>query len=147
MIEQQGRETGESMRRHGGVARLGDLERAVMEVVWSATRDGAHAGGLTVHDVEAALPDYAYTTLLTVLGRLEKKGFLRRERDTRTHLYIPLGSRESYAAELMAEALQGADDQEAAVVHFLSITSPDQAARIRAALDRSDVRQLRSRPS
>src|SRR5215472_10843372 len=61
------------------VNRLGDLERAIMDVLWES-RDP-----LTVRQVSGGLTerDLAHTTVMTVLDRLAKKGFARRERDGR----------------------------------------------------------------
>ena len=57
------------------VTRLGDLERATMQAVWLMS------GPVTARQVAEALADraLAYTTVLTVLTRLEKKGLLARD--------------------------------------------------------------------
>ncbi|HEY2688651.1 MAG TPA: BlaI/MecI/CopY family transcriptional regulator, partial [Streptosporangiaceae bacterium] len=57
--------------------RLGELERAIMDILWES-RDP-----LTVRQVSGKLTerDLAHTTVMTVLDRLAKKGFARRERD------------------------------------------------------------------
>jgi hypothetical protein len=44
-----------------GVARLGELERRVMEILWAS--DDRE---VSVRDVAGELPDYAYTTVATV---------------------------------------------------------------------------------
>ena len=64
---------------------LGELERAVMEVLWRT--DAAHS----VRDVHAALADrdLAYTTVMTVLDRLAKKGVCTRQLDGRACAYRP----------------------------------------------------------
>ena len=61
------------------VNRLGDLERAIMDVLWDTDTS------LTVREVSARLTErnLAHTTVMTVLDRLAKKGFARRERDGR----------------------------------------------------------------
>jgi predicted transcriptional regulator len=47
--------------------------------------------GLTVADVQASLAvsghEAAYTTVMTVLGRLHEKGLVRRERDGKRYVY------------------------------------------------------------
>ena len=60
-------------------------------------------------------PSHAYTTVLTVLDRLTKKGMVERIRDGKAHHYRPTGSRDSYVAELMHEALDATLDREAAL--------------------------------
>ncbi len=62
-------------------AALGRLEREVMEVVWRHER-------VSVKDVQAAIPrPMAYTTVMTTLDRLFKKGMLHRERESRAFRY------------------------------------------------------------
>jgi BlaI family transcriptional regulator, penicillinase repressor len=114
------------------VARLGDLERQVMEILWAGL-----GSELTGRDVAARLPGHAYTTVLTVLGRLERKGLVRRERSDTTHRYSAIESREAYVAELMHEALGGTSDRDAALVRFAQTVSGKEARVLLGALERS----------
>jgi predicted transcriptional regulator len=113
------------------VARLGELERAVMEVLWSA------AAPRTARQVADALPDreLAKTTVLTVLSRLEAKGRVQRCRDEWAHTYAATATREDYIAELMHEALGDAPDRAAALVRFAGQVSAEEAAALQGALD------------
>lgn len=113
------------------MTRLGDLERAAMEVAW------ATPGAVTARQVADALQDreLAYTTWLTVLGRLEGKGLLRRSRTGRAHTYRAVGSREDHIAVLMQQALGQADDREAALQHFARTVTLAEAAALRRALE------------
>lgn len=133
--------------RLGTPSRLGNLERTVMEILWQAgpppAAHGEPATGLapapamlTVREVAGALPGCAYTTVLTVLGRLERKGFVRRDRTDRTHRYGAVATSDAYTAELMAAALDGAMDRQAALSRFVAITAPEDAANMRALLNR-----------
>ena len=115
-------------------ASLGDLEQAIMDVLWSADADL----GLTVREVLDGLTgrDLAYTTVMTVLSRLEAKGVTTRERDGRAWRYRPASSRESLTAEAMRSPLHdlsGAERQ-AAILHFLAEASPDDLAAVREAM-------------
>lgn len=76
----------------------------------------------------------AYTTVMTVMDKLHKKGWLRRELVGRAYVYEPVASRESYTAKLMRESLAASHNQAAAFVHFLSDLSPKEAEALRAAL-------------
>ncbi|MBA2240066.1 MAG: BlaI/MecI/CopY family transcriptional regulator [Solirubrobacterales bacterium] len=84
---------------------LHELESLVMEEVWSQ-------GQATVREVLSALNDgekvRAYTTVMTIMTRLEAKGLLTRERRGKTDIYKPVMSREQYLsarAESEVEAL------------------------------------------
>ena len=120
--------------------RLGDLERSVMEQLWAAPDDTA----LTVREVHEALAadrSLAYTTVMTVLDRLSKKGLVTRERDGRAWRYTPAGTRESLTAETMRASLDDVTDRRAALLHFLDGATPEELDDLRAAL--SEVEQRR----
>ena len=111
---------------------LGELERKVMELLWDAV------GPQSVRDVHHALShdrELAYTTVMTVLDRLAKKGVVRRERDGRAYRYLPVQDREEMVAELMHTALESGQDRTAALVAFVGRVSDTEAAAMRAALD------------
>ncbi|MDG4767953.1 BlaI/MecI/CopY family transcriptional regulator [Solwaraspora sp. WMMD406] len=113
--------------------RLGDLERAVMDVLWD--RDPT-AGPVTVRDVAEALRerDLAYTTVMTVLDRLAGKGMVSRERSGRAWHYQPVASREAYIAQLMLDALDLAGSRDAALVRFAKSVTGTEAEVLRTAL-------------
>jgi predicted transcriptional regulator len=91
------------------------------------------------------LPSHAYTTVLTILDRLERKGLVRRSRDGRAHRYAAVASREEYTAELMHEALVGTSDRDAALVRFAETVSSEEAAVLREALAEVDKKQPKDR--
>jgi predicted transcriptional regulator len=109
---------------------LGELERAVMARLWAAP------GPLTVREVHEQLErELAYTTVMTVLGRLAKKGVVRQERDGKAYRYAAAATREQMAAELMLDALGDVgEDRTAARVAFVDRVDPEEAAALRAAL-------------
>ncbi|MFD4421536.1 BlaI/MecI/CopY family transcriptional regulator [Agromyces sp. NPDC058484] len=118
------------------MASLGDLERSVMELLWST--EGAH----TANELRDALPvgdesgrGVATTTVLTVLSRLERKGFVARAREKRPHRYRALLSREEHTAELMREVLDQSSDRDAALARFVGTVSTGEAATLRRVLD------------
>ncbi|TQM67277.1 putative transcriptional regulator [Actinomadura hallensis] len=114
---------------------LGELERTVMEVLWA--REDAGDQAATARDVSRALAgdrDLAHTTVMTVLDRLAKKGFLERERDGRAWRYRPVASREDYVTELMLGALNETGDRDAALAHFVRSVSEDEIDVIRQTL-------------
>ena len=116
------------------MTRLGDLERAVMDVLWD--RSTSAADGVTVREVAEALRDreLAYTTVMTVLDRLAGKGMVERERDGRAWRYRPAATREAHIARLMLDALDLAGSRDAALVRFARSVTGTEAEVLRAAL-------------
>ena len=97
---------------------LHELETEIMEEMWGRAE-------ATVRDVQAALNGRgekirAYTTLLTVMTRLDTKGLLVRRRAGRLDVYAPAIARDAYLqarAEAEVEALV-ADFGDLALAHF-----------------------------
>lgn len=110
--------------------RLGDLERKVMDVLW-ASEDGP----LTVREVADQLPERAYTTVLTILDRLRRKGMVHRTTTGRAHRFAASGTRESYMAELMIDVMGDSGDRGAVLVRFAESVSSEEARVLRRALD------------
>jgi predicted transcriptional regulator len=113
------------------VNRLGDLERAIMDILWESPDP------LTVRQVSGNLTerDLAHTTVMTVLDRLAKKGFARRERDGRAWRYRAAETREAYVTELMLSALEQTGDRHAALARFARSVSDAEATALRRALE------------
>jgi predicted transcriptional regulator len=78
---------------------FGPLEIRVLEALWF------RRGESSVRDLLDGFPGIAYTTLMTTLDRLYKKGFLTRRRFGRGFRYAPMTSREDLEASLAAETL------------------------------------------
>ena len=113
---------------------LGELEAAIMDRLWEWGRP------VLVRDVVDALHEDrapAYTTVMTVMENLHRKGWLRRERDGRAWRYEPAASRSSYTAALMSDALATSPDHRTALAHFALQMSPHDAALLREALDQA----------
>jgi predicted transcriptional regulator len=110
---------------------FGDLEATVMDRLWTAKRP------LLVRDVVDLLSPQralAYTTVMTVLDNLHRKGWVRRSRDGRAWRYEPVLSRQSYTALLMREALAISDDRAGVLARFVEEIDPEDAAALAAAL-------------
>jgi len=110
---------------------FGELEAAIMQLLWAR---GAPA---TVREIlEELRPgrELAYTTVLTVMDNLYKKGWLTRVQEGRAHRYTPVANREEYVAGLMRDALNGSGDRAQALLHFVGRMTLDEAAALRSAL-------------
>lgn len=115
---------------------LGSLESTVMELLWS------HRGEmLPVREVQSRLKTakpLAYTTVMTVLDNLYRKGFVEREKNGRAYQYRASSSRERHMAELMQTALDGTADRASALLHFVEGISSEEIAELRRVLEAFD---------
>lgn len=118
------------------MANLGELERAVMDALWSGD---APITANELRDKLAATRDGgktpALTTVLTVLSRLEQKGFVDRDRDARPHLYFASLTRANHVADLMREVLETSTDRTEALAYFVGSVDESEAAMLRRLLD------------
>jgi predicted transcriptional regulator len=107
------------------VREFGELESAIMDVMWAADRP------CVVREVRERMHygrPVAYTTVMTVMGILSRKGVLRRERNGRAWQYWPAESREDHDARLMAEVLHSGGDPVVTMRHFLELFGDDGLA-------------------
>lgn len=126
-------------------ARLGDLERTIMDRLWALDGSDSDAA-LTVRDIHESISkerDIAYTTVMTVLDRLTKKGLVTRERDGRAWRYQPVSTSEEITAQLLREGLDHIEssDRRAAMMHFLDAASAEEIDDLKAALAALEERQ------
>ena len=102
-----------------------------MDVLWEAP-DPCTVRQVSEHLCERGL---AHTTVMTVLDRLAKKGFARRERGGRAWRYRAAESREAYVTELMLSALDQTGDRQAALTRFARSVTGAEARMLRRALE------------
>jgi predicted transcriptional regulator len=112
-----------------------------MDRLWE--RDGA----TTVRAVfEDLLRDreIAYTTVMSTMDNLHRKGWLSRERDGKAYRYWPGMTREQYGAALMRDALGAGGRSDRVLAHFLEEISDDDSAALRKVLRRVGSQRVRS---
>ena len=81
---------------------LGKLELMIMQVVWNKNE-------ATVHQVRNAIQhkrDLAYSTILTMMRKLEHKGLLAHRTEKRTYIYRPLVGRDEVERSMLQDLLQ-----------------------------------------
>jgi predicted transcriptional regulator len=113
-----------------------------MDVLWDT--NGALSANelrdrLAEHSADTGKKELATTTVLTVLSRLENKGFVTRDRGARPHVYRAVTSRAEHTAELMHEVLGSSPDREAALARFIGNVSADEAETLRQLLGNAAV--------
>ena len=109
-----------------------------MDVLWDADRALA-ANELRdllagADRAPAGSKPLAATTILTVLSRLETKGFVTRDRSIRPHLYTSVTTRAEHTAELMHQVLGSVPDRTEALARFIGNVTPEEANTLRALL-------------
>ena len=96
---------------------FGDLETVIMHMVWD------RGSPVTVRELLGELRRervIAYTTVMSTMDNLHRKGWLARAKDGKAYRYTATASREEYSARLMREALAGGGDTEAVLSHFVA---------------------------
>jgi predicted transcriptional regulator len=87
--------------REAVTSELGELEREVMRLAW---RDGE----VSVRDVQKALGGgRAYTTVMTTLDRLFRKGLVTRRKSGRAFFYSPHVTPDEFERGLAQNVLEG----------------------------------------
>ncbi len=118
---------------------LGPLEAEIMDVVWERQE-------VTVREVHEALRSrrsIAYTTVMTTLGRLSDKGFLRRVENQPAHRYLPLVSREQYASSTVKSVVDWLVNHfpDPAVAYFVDRVENEDERVIEALKDAIEMRR------
>jgi len=112
---------------------VGELESEVLELLWSAK------GWLSGREVWERLGEgaRAYTTVMTVLGRLVDKGLVKRTEQQGAHRYRAAGDADELTAQAIRSLLAATDDPRAALAHFVdSLDDPELVADLAEVLDR-----------
>jgi predicted transcriptional regulator len=121
------------MARRKSAPQLSGLEAEVMRELW---RQGEATVRQVLEVLNRGSKARAYTTIMTIMGRLEAKGAVRRRRNGRSDVYRPVLSREEFAQARARAEVDGlvADYGDVALAHF---------ARQLEELDPARRRQLR----
>ena len=115
------------VRRRGD----GELESDVLTTLWAADT------ALTPAEVSDALAtDLAYTTIMTVLTRLWKKGLAERVQQGRGYAYRAIVSETELATQRLNDTLDTVTDRGSLLAGFVDSLSGDDQQRLRAILDR-----------
>src|ERR1700730_12268108 len=126
------RRTSKSQAKEAAPPPLHELESEVMEELWAN-------GEAPVRAVMDALngrtrKKRAYTTYMTILARLHKKGVLDRRREGKTDFYVPRLDRDSYMASRARAQVDELVEQygDVALTHFARQVAGLDPARRRA---------------
>jgi predicted transcriptional regulator len=112
---------------------FGDLETVIMHLVWD------HGSPVTVRELFDELRQeraIAYTTVMSTMDNLHRKGWLARVKEGKAYLYTATASREEYSARLMREALADGGDTEVVLSHFVAQMAGEESDVLRAVVRR-----------
>jgi predicted transcriptional regulator len=128
---------------------LGQLEAGVMGVIWDS------AEPLCVDEVRSGLAerqnkDAAYTTIMTTLDRLYKKGFLARERRGKAYYYRAKVSRSELGSNVTKQVIDGllTTFAEPAISYFveaLGDSDPEKLDSLAALIEQKRSEQARAK--
>ncbi len=122
--------------------RLGELQLRIMKVLWKS-------GPVSVAEIQAGLGGrpLAYTTVATMLRKMENRGLVRHREEGRRFVYAALVSAaevgRSSTAELVDRLFEGSLAE--AVSHLLQTreVSPEELARLERLIEQHKTRQRR----
>jgi len=111
----------------------GRLEDDILAVLWREGRPMSPA------DVQAALGDVlAYTTVMTTLARLHRKGMATRVREGRGYLYSPSVDEAAHTAAAMSALLGRRQDRAAVLARFIEELPPEDEELLQRLLREED---------
>ena len=110
-------------------ALLGPLEWRALEALWAREMPSS------VRDLISEFPDIAYTTLMTTLDRLHRKGVLSRDKHGRAFVYRPQFTRSEFDSARAADAVRAAVEGGASLAPIVSCLIDAVGDRDRELLD------------
>lgn len=116
---------------------LGELESEVMKIIWQSK------GPISVRTVTHNLQkkrQIAYTTVMTIMGRLTEKGILKRTELGKAYIYHPIYSKERFLARVSRQIIKNfvSNFGESAIAHFaqeVEKLTPDKQKKLRKLLE------------
>ena len=114
--------------------RVGDLESEILDVLWSAR------AWLSGREVLERLGDEsrAYTTVMTVLGRLVDKSLVERVEEGKGHLYRAAGDPDELTAQAIRSLLSATAHPRVVLAHFVeNLDDPELVAELASAMKRA----------
>ena len=116
----------------------GELERELMQILWDSTEP------LGIREIQDVFTGHipAYTTLMTSLDRLEKKGqVIRIEEGPRKIRFRPTHPGGEHTSLAMTAALNASSDSEAALLRFAGNLSDEHLDLLRQAIGPKSAKQ------
>ncbi|MGW5746973.1 BlaI/MecI/CopY family transcriptional regulator [Amycolatopsis sp. NPDC003861] len=110
---------------------LGELESAVMEVLWHSEVPLTVRGVLGEVNKTRTL---AYTTVMTVLDNLHRKEWVSRTMESRAYVYTPARTQAEATAQALRELLDAVDDPGGVLLNFAASAPEEHREALRRGL-------------
>lgn len=96
---------------------LGQLEKEVMEIIWSSN---IPISVKSVHEIISKKRKTAYTTIMTIMGRLTSKGLLKRKEEEKAYLYQSIYSKDKFLTKASQQIIKNfvSSFGDTAIAHF-----------------------------
>lgn len=96
---------------------LGELESEIMEIIWQS-KEPVSVGTITQNLQKKR--QIAYTTVMTIMGRLVEKGLLKRQESGKAYIYKFVYSKDRFLTRVSRQIIKNfiASFGETAVAHF-----------------------------
>lgn len=117
---------------------FGDLEAVIMDRLW--VRDGPTSVREVLEELQRDR-EIAYTTVMSTMDNLHRKGWLTRERHGKAYLYVPRLTREQHSAHLMRDALDAGGRSDLILAHFVEEIGANESGELRKVLRRLGSRK------
>jgi len=119
---------------------FGELEQQVLSVLWAAEAP------LIPREVQEQLADPpAYTTVMTILDRLQRKGAARRTARGRAFAYAAVVTESAMAAQHARALLANGHDRSAVLQGFVDVLSDDDTEELTRLLEQARAAHQRER--
>ncbi|MCL5981905.1 MAG: BlaI/MecI/CopY family transcriptional regulator [Firmicutes bacterium] len=105
---------------------LGTLENEIMEIIW---RKGCEVSVRDVHEVLVARREVAYTTVMTIMGRLADKKLLHKRKEGKAFYFLPSLTREGFTEKVVGSVVDSLleDFADATLAHLVNrVSARDQ---------------------
>lgn len=119
---------------------FGDLEAQVMQRMWDWGQPASVRDIVEDLQRERAI---AYTTVMTVMDNLHRKGHLTRAQAGRAYLYSTTRTREEHHALLMSEVLEASADRSGTLLSFFGRMTSEEIQDLRRLLTQASRRRPR----
>jgi len=110
---------------------LGTLENEIMEIIW---QKGCEVCVRDVHEVLVARREVAYTTVMTIMGRLADKKLLHKRKEGKAFYFLPSLTREGFTEKVVGSVVDSLleDFADATLAHLVNrVSARDQESLAR----------------